>query len=396
MLRALLGERTKAVDLNTFKVLSAVLLIHTIGPQTVIVLPGFVQGLVDYAGFSDKQAGFISSAEMTGMAGATVVMMFMVSRVNWRHVFLISLLLIVIGNFASIYVRDFTLLSALRFLVGVGGGWIVALSYAVFGMTRKPDRNFGFAILFVLIYGAVVFPAMPPAYESLGFTGVLVFFGAFAICGLPFVRFMPTSGEQAVDAVADAVDMPWRLKFMALATMFLYFVGNFAVWSYFFRIGVGAGIDEQQVGNGLALSQIFGAAGALTTVIVGARYGRAIPITAGIGLSIACVAYLLGPFGAFAFAAVASAYNYAWNMTHPYLLAAMASFDPSGKMVVYATAMQFLGVSVGPAFAATLITEGDYSSAIWLGLVLFVACTALILPPVRTQAALYRETETGD
>ena len=75
-------------------------------------------------------------------------------------------------------------------------------------------------------------------------------------------------------------------------------------------------------------------------------------------------------------------------MTHPYLLAAMASFDPSGKMVVYATAMQFIGVSVGPALGAIAITSDGYENTLLMGIALLVASLALILPPVFRQARL--------
>ena len=65
-------------------------------------------------------------------------------------------------------------------------------------------------------------------------------------------------------------------------------------------------------------------------------------------------------------------FNYAWNMTHPFLLAALASFDRTGQIVVYGVAGQMLGLAVGPALAASVIAENDYSNVIWLGLILFL------------------------
>ena len=85
---------------------------------------------------------------------------------------------------------------------------------------------------------------------------------------------------------------------------------------------------------------------------------------------------------------IVSAFQYAWNLSHPYLLAAMASFDPTGKMVVYATAMQFLGVSAGPATAAMLVGEDSYRGVLILGITLFLVSLALILPPVMARARI--------
>ena len=73
------------------------------------------------------------------------------------------------------------------------------------------------------------------------------------------------------------------------------------------------------------------------------------------------------------------------------MLAAMASFDPTGKMVVYATSMQFIGVSVGPALGAMVISTGNYNNVLILGILLFVLCLSLILPPVVREARLARK-----
>ena len=90
-----------------------------------------------------------------------------------------------------------------------------------------------------------------------------------------------------------------------------------------------------------------------------------------------------------AFAVAVCIYNLAWNMTHPFLLAAMASFDRRGRIVVYAVAMQMVGLAIGPGLAASVISEGIYSNVNWLGATLFIASLALILPPVLAQARLF-------
>jgi len=82
-------------------------------------------------------------------------------------------------------------------------------------------------------------------------------------------------------------------------------------------------------------------------------------------------------------------YNFAWNLTHPFLLASMASFDRRGRVVVYAVAMQMVGLAIGPALAASVISEGDYINVNWLGAGLFVVSLALILPPVVAQTKIF-------
>ena len=388
MLKLLVGDPASRVDINSLKLIVAALIIHTIGPQTVLLLPGFVQGLVEYVGFSDREAGFIASSELMGMTCATIAMMFLVARVNWRHVFALSLLLLIFGNIATIYITEFYVFCVVRFLTGIGGGFIVSLSYTVFGLTARADRNFGLCIFFVLVYSAVVYPFLPWIFTSFNMAGLLVFFALFATVGLPFVRIMPATGEEHREIDENAVNMDWNRKGMALAAMLVYFTANFAVWTYLFRMGIHAGIVEQKVANSLSFSQFLGMAGAFTAAVLGARFGRSLMLTLGILGTAIPLSFLFGAPGAFAYLVIVSAYQYAWNMTHPYLLAAMASFDPTGKMVVYATAMQFVGVSAGPAAAALLVSGDTYTGVLWLGIGLLLVSLALILPAVITRARL--------
>ena len=69
-------------------------------------------------------------------------------------------------------------------------------------------------------------------------------------------------------------------------------------------------------------------------------------------------------------------------MTHPFLLASMASFDQHGKVVVYAVAAQMLGLAIGPAFAASLIQQNDYNLVIIAGMALFLLSFLMILIPL--------------
>ena len=388
MLKFLTGNPASKADINSLKLLVAALIIHTIGPQTVLLLPGFVQGLVEYAGFTDQQAGFIASAELMGMTCATLAMMLLVARVNWRQVFAVSLLLLIFGNIASIFITDLYLFCAVRFATGIGGGFIVSLSYTVFGLTAKADRNFGLGIFFVLVYSAIIYPLLPWMFDNFGIAALLLFFAAFALVGLPFVRTMPNSGEEHRNANDTAVNLDWSRKGLALAAMFIYFTAAFAVWTYLFRMGIHAGIAEQEVANSLSFSQFLGMAGSFTAAVLGARFGRDLMLSLGIIGSALPLLFLFGAPDALSYLLIVAVFQYTWNLTHPYLLAAMASFDASGKMVVYATAMQFLGVSAGPAAAALLVGEDSYRAVLSLGIVLFLVSLALILPAVVARARL--------
>ncbi|MDJ0927032.1 MAG: MFS transporter [Gammaproteobacteria bacterium] len=392
ILHRLIGDPSTPVDVNSRVSITAAILMGVIGPEVFIVQPGFVQGLVEYLGFSDSDAGFVASAEMFGIAATTIVMTFFAHRVNWRVVFALSLLVMFAANALSTLVTELQAFTILRFIAGLGAGGLVSLSFAAIGLTNNPDRNFGFLIMWVLTYGAFGLLLMPTAYGLTGMSGVLWFFALFPLIGLPFVRYLPVNGEEHAQIEADAVDLSASFKGLALFAMLAYFLAQGVVWAYLFLIGISGGLTEQQVANGLTVSQFAGIAGALLAATMANRYGRAMPLTVGILGGAAMLFFLIGEFSFAIFTAAVVIYNFAWNMVHPYLLAAMASFDRRGRVVVYAVAMQMIGLAVGPGMAAMVISEGDYVNVNWFGAGLFALSCLLILPPVLRQARQYRDT----
>jgi len=375
--------------------LVAAILVGVIGPEVFIVQPGFVQGLVQNLHFDDQGAGYAASIEVWGITATTLVMTFLAHRFNWRTVITGSLLLVAVANAACIGVHSKEVFVALRFVAGAGAGSLISLSFTTVGLTENPDRNFGYLIMWVLLYGAIVLYLMPAAYALSGMTGVLLFFAVFPLTALPFVKMFPTGGAAAATVEADAVNLSSGLKSLALLAMFTYFVAQGVAWAYLFLIGTAGGLNEQQVATGLTLSQVAGVAGALLPALVGNRYGRWRPLTIGIVGGAVCLLFLIGQFQYLPFIFWVCLYNFFWNMTHPYLLGSMASFDRRGRVVVLAIAAQMLGLAVGPALGASVIAPGQYASVNYIAIVMFAFSWVCILPPVFIQQQRARSRQLG-
>jgi predicted MFS family arabinose efflux permease len=365
--------------------LIAAILVGVIGPEVFIVQPGFVQGLVQHLGFDDQGAGYVASIEVWGITTTTLVMTFFSHRFNWRKVVTGSLLVVALANAACIAVHSKEAFVALRFLAGAAAGSLISLSFTAVGLTESPDRNFGYLIMWVLLYGAVVLYLMPTAYAWSGMTGVLVFFAVFPLVALPLIKVFPESGETAATVEADAVNLSASLKSLALLAMFAYFVAQGVAWAYLFLIGSAGGLTEQQVATGLTLSQVAGVAGALLPALIGHRFGRWRPLTIGIVGGALCLVFLIGHQQSVSFAFWVCVYNFFWNMTHPFLLGSMASFDRRGRVVVLAVAAQMLGLAVGPALGASVIAPGQYASVNYIAMAMFALSWVCILPPVLIQ-----------
>ena len=382
-----------SVDINSRNTIFAAFLVGVIAPEVFIVQPGFVQGMVELLSFTEQQAGYVVTAEMSGLAITAIAMTFVAHRLNWRVVVLCSLLLMFIANALCTMTSELPTFTALRFASGLGAGSLVSLSFAAVGLTRNPDRNFGLLIMWVLVYGALGLWLMPTAYALSGMDGVLWFFALFPLVAIPFIRYFPITGETVKQIEADAVELSNPMKKMALAAMLSYFTAQGVVWAYLFLIGIEGGLGEQEIANGLMMSQFAGIAGAFLAAMLGSRFGRSTPLALGIVGGAFCLYFIVGKFSFLVFALAVGVYNFAWNFVHPFLLAAMASFDHRGRVVVYAVAMQMVGLVIGPFLAASVVSEGNFYNVNRLGAVLFVLSAILILPPVLSQLRQHRQRD---
>jgi predicted MFS family arabinose efflux permease len=358
---------------NSTVVLAALLLVHTIGPQTIIVLPALTQGYVEYRGVSESAAGLLSSLETWGISIATLCMMYLVSRVRWRLLMLSALTAMAASNFISMFVTSDAPLFTSRFIAGFGGGVIVSVSYAMISQTERTQRNFGLAIALVLLYGVVAFPLLSMLYSQWGMAGAFGFFTLFTLCGIPFVRILPDRGREVV-ALDDAVIREKRVEaLLSSSIMLIYFVGIVGAWSYFYRFGVQHGLSEETVGYALSISQFAGLAGALTVVFFESRMRASVGAVAGILVGALSTGAVVLSDSFLTFLTICLVFQFAWNMTHPLLLSLLAVFDPSGRIIVYGTAMQFIGIALGPTLAALLVADVGLG---WVAL-LSAAATAI-------------------
>jgi len=371
--------------------LIAALVIHLSAPQAFITAPVFVEALVKWAQLTPAQAGYVQAAESLGKAVAAISLLFFVHRIAWRTVVRVALMILVVGNFLTIWVSDFSSLVTVRFVCGMAPGMVVPIAYAMVGLTTKRERNFGWLLTTLLTYGAVAFSVLPWLFGKFGLAGGLLFYASFALVGLAFTAAVP-AGPGGVDDRIDAAAsqpqtvLPSALQPVTVLTLGFYFIGMMGAWAYFSLIGAAGGVPDGSISTALATSQLFGILGGLLVVVSGDRFGRVWPISIGLLATVGALLLLGGSASVLGFTVSAFAFAFFWNHTHPYLLSAISSFDTRGRLVVYATVAQMCGVAIGPAMAARLLGESnDYhrvlvACSISLGLAL-----VCVLPALRWQ-----------
>ena len=350
-----------------------------------ILQPGYVQGLVEYMGLSEREAGLIASFEGFGIAATAILLSFLAQRLPWQRVLCFSCVLCAAGNFASIGQTDFEVLKWLRFLTGVGSGGLISLTFMLMGLTARSDRNLGYLVTWVLIWGALGLLLMPQAYQHIGMNGVLVVFGLFCASGLLVVKNLPDTGEFITVEAGDTASYPKVILWVSLAGMLAYNTSVGIVWAYLFLVGMESGMEEQAVANVLTASQFLGIAGAFSVAVLERRVGRLLPLGIGVLGGAVSVALLLGTLNVPGYWLAVCLFNFLWNFSTPYLFAFLSDFDRRGRMTTHAVSMQFLGFAVGPFIASQLVEVGGFDLVNSIAAALFVVSAALLLPGLRAQ-----------
>lgn len=359
-----------------------------IGVEVFIVQPGFVQGIVQALGFSEREAGVIASAEMMGVALTAVAMSFLAARLDWRKVLIAASVLATAANVASVFVDTAFAFAVMRCLAGLGLGALISLSWAAVGLTRNPDRQFSLYLTWVLIYGAAGLLTMPMIFASVGLKGFLLIMAVLSFAGVPLARHMPAFVDSRNEPNADAVEMSVPYKSAALLGVLAYNIAQGIAWAYLFLIGTHAGIADQHVANALTISQVIAIAGALSAFMLGTRLGRSVPLLVGIAGGAASLLLLMGHISLAAYTLAVCAFNYLWNMVLPYILGSVASYDRRGMMVVYAVAAQMIGLGIGPAVGAYAVTGEGFDRTLESSFGLFVLSLVLLMIPLSRHAAL--------
>ena len=354
------------------------------GAQIIAIQPVWVQGLVGHAGRDASAAGYVLSAEMAGLAVATVLIALFGRRLPWRTTLVTALTVAILGNLTSVALVDATqVLSVVRFVTGLGAGTCVTLGFTALGRTARPDRNFGLCVATTLLYATVVFKLAPWLLGQAGLAALCLVFASVGVAVLPLVRYLPASAAEESKTAQPVAKHAGLRPWLGVAAFLTYFTAQGAFWTYAALVGTWHGISERAVASHLAAAQVAGLAGALVPVVLGARLGRRWPTVVGLALGLVPALVFHGEFTERVYLYAILMYNFGWCMTHPFLLGIVAAYGESGRYVTFAVAGQKLGLALGPSLAAMVLARGSYGDVFALAAVAFAITLVLAVPAAR-------------
>lgn len=375
---------TSTHDINRWQSVFANVYLCTLPALVIIFLPMLVGGMVEHLGMTAQQAGFVATSDMLGYTIGTIASFFFIHKMNWRILALVCIAIMAAANGFSGTIGDYQTLLVVRFISGLGGGILTAVTFAAMGQMRDPDSAYGWWLVFQAAFGFVGFQYFWDISVNGGFTvlAVLLVLGAFMIRLVPSQALVQT-GEAA------QLDKSLMVKaMMGVGAILLIYIGLMTEYTYLERIGNEAGLSPDQIGTAFSAMSIAGLIGGGLAAKLGAKFGRLIPSILGtIGCIISFYVFSIDQIGFVTYAAACCLYFGLWSFLLPYLVGACAAVDKSGRTLALGNAAIGAGLAFGPFIAALLIGDNGYSILAIVATIFLVLGFFLIMPLLRISQA---------
>jgi predicted MFS family arabinose efflux permease len=369
------------------RALTAAVVLGTLGALTIMVVPGFVMLIGGQSSLDDRQLGYVASWDINASAAAIGLATFLIARWSWRQLAAIGLALIVVGSMLTAADHTYTAIVAARVCTGIGEGLAIAVAFAALGSAVNPDRAFGIYLVVGLTASAAILVALPTLQSRFGSPLVFETMAALSLVSMALVPWLPRGIDTPAARGELAAPISKHLAVAGLIGVFLYFIAQGAVWSYFERIAAASGIDPVVTGEAMGISSLAGVGGALAAVALVAPCGRRWPLIASGIISLASFGLLQGHVTGTQLMIAGIAFNFAWNLAQPLFSGVCSDADCRGRVVVAMGCIQTVGFGIGPALTATLLRGRDYGPSLWVSATVLIVSLIVVLRGLRAHAA---------
>jgi predicted MFS family arabinose efflux permease len=359
--------------------LAAAISLGTLGGLTIMAVPGFVGLIGSLSKLDDQSLGYVASWDINAMAATIGLGTFLISRFNWKHLALLALAVMAVGNLWTAYSQDYVPIILSRLCAGSGEGLAIAVSFAALGSAPNPDRAFGIYLVIGLTVSAGILALLPLLEAGIGAFAIFLGYAFIILVSGLLMRWLPARSPAVPSGLDSSAPVEKRLAIAGLSGVFLYFIAQGAMWSYFDRIGAANGIDPEVVGQAMGISSVSGTGGALLSVILCSRVSRSWLLAFSGGLSLASFWLLAGTVTEGSLFAAGILFNFGWNVAQPLLSGLCSEADRRGRVVVAMGCIQTVGFGLGPALTAMLLTGHDFVPAAWMSTGVLVASLAIVV-----------------
>ncbi|NYH14404.1 MFS transporter [Paraburkholderia bryophila] len=364
-----------------------------ITPLLLLVAPAVAAQLGGQLGLSASQIGTYFFVELGAFSCATLPSLLWLGRVDARRVAAFATAVFCIGNAATaVLMPGFVALLVLRALTALGGGTLMVLCMTSAATSANRDRVYGFWVVGQLVAGALGLFLLPHLFDAFGLRALYLVLAVLALLASPLTRGFDAAlgsatranraggasgGSGAGNASGTAFQQSqndasnsrstWQLATLVISGVLAFYVAIGGVWTFASKAASLAGLDAGHTGELLAIASVMGIIGAACASLIGNRLARAAMLLTGYAILVAALLGLSTHPGATGYAAAIFAFKFAWTFVLPFILAAAAKTDTSGRLIATLNFVIGAGLAVGPLIAGVMLDAGAGLSSLFLG-----------------------------
>jgi len=351
----------------------------------VSVMPMLVGVLAQDLGLGAERAGVLAATDRAGALAGTVVCVLALRRQSRRRIAAAGMLALTVGNAVTGFFTAWGPLLVCRFAVGFAQGTVSAICYAAMGGCPRPARAFAFYCALQMILGSLGAWIIPWLLEVGGWPAPFHALALLALPGIGVAALIPGSLPKRSPERGGAKAPNSSRAWIALASIFVFFVGAGGLYAFLERIGDAAGLTRAVIARSLSMASLAGLAGSLLAGGVAHRWGAGRGAALGGALSLAAMAAFLLPANGVLFPVAAAGFNFSWNLLYPFQFAGLAQADRRGSATAFTPAATGSGFALGPALAAVLFEHHGSGAVSMVALGLGMMSLALLFGAARSK-----------
>jgi predicted MFS family arabinose efflux permease len=326
-------------------------------------------------------AGFVSTAETTGLAIGSTFSIYLFSRrgIDLRRLVIFWLAILLLAQIGSAYFRDPAAFAVSRGLSGVCTGAVQSAGAAWISRFRNSERPFALYTAMSFLGGTLGIPAFSLVDRHFGLSGsYLVFSGLVAVAMLLSVAYPALSAQSASAAAPSKPSPPVRHEALLLGSIVGNFAFNGGVWVYLEEAGRHAMINLARISLVLSAGMFVALAVSIAIAVAkgGTRRFSLLMLAHGCLVVSTLLIVLLPTLRGFSIGVVL--FHVGIAMVSPYFLALLADKDHTGHAAVRGIAAMNVGYSIGPWLLSLLVASAGYDLTMQLAACAFACCAILV------------------
>jgi predicted MFS family arabinose efflux permease len=224
---------------------------------------------------------------------------------------------------------------------------------------------------------------LPHVFAGYGLRALYVVLGVLGLCAAPLVRgFDPALGRaKHAGTTATAQQAGAALNAcLVIGGVLAFYVAIGGVWTFASKAAALAGFDAAHTGEVLAAASVMGIVGAGCASFIGGRVARMAMLLAGYAILAVSLAALATQPGTTGYMGAVFAFKFAWTFVLPFILAAAAKHDRTGRLVASLNFVIGAGLAAGPLIAGVLLDAGATLATLFAGAaaISVISCVCLL------------------